>query len=172
MSRGGCLSNAHWLGPWRQHFDMNHGVAGLLESTFCVPYSVSELSGFPPQTSQACWRQPFYKGLLERFSKGRKDVKWRHTPRVYFRFESGTSCLYLWSKFLVFFATCIFLYRLQLFVQIYYTNRVFSEDYLWTFNKFFLNEKRLYSLVFEQVNYWRTCPYFSASQKFQDIFKT
>jgi hypothetical protein len=25
----------------------------------------SELSGFPPQTtSQACWRQPFYKGLL------------------------------------------------------------------------------------------------------------
>ena len=37
---GECLSNAHWLGPWRQHFEMNHGVAAvtrvdLLCTLFC-----------------------------------------------------------------------------------------------------------------------------------------
>ena len=26
---GECLSNAHWLGPWRQHLMMNHGVAAV-----------------------------------------------------------------------------------------------------------------------------------------------
>jgi hypothetical protein len=37
---GKCLSNAHWLGPWRQHFD-DESWQRLLESTFCVPYSVT-----------------------------------------------------------------------------------------------------------------------------------
>jgi hypothetical protein len=38
--QGECLSQAHWLGPWRQHFDdeswCGSSYASLAESTFCV----------------------------------------------------------------------------------------------------------------------------------------
>jgi hypothetical protein len=27
---GECLSNAHWLGPWRQHFDAESGYAKII----------------------------------------------------------------------------------------------------------------------------------------------
>ena len=44
-----CLSNAHWLGPWRQHFDdelrlrQNHSkiIGKTKKSAFCVHYSVT-----------------------------------------------------------------------------------------------------------------------------------
>jgi hypothetical protein len=47
---GECLSNAHWLGPWRQHFMTNHElrqnhrkiIGKTKKSAFCVPYSVAE----------------------------------------------------------------------------------------------------------------------------------
>jgi hypothetical protein len=43
---GACLSNAHWLGPWRQHFDdelrlrQNHWkiIGKTKKSGFCVVY--------------------------------------------------------------------------------------------------------------------------------------
>jgi hypothetical protein len=43
-----CLSNAHWLGPWRQHLMTNYGlrqnhrkiIGKTKKSAFCVPYSV------------------------------------------------------------------------------------------------------------------------------------
>jgi hypothetical protein len=46
---GECLSNAHWLGPWRQHFDdesrlrQNHWkITGKTKKFgFCVAYSVN-----------------------------------------------------------------------------------------------------------------------------------
>ena len=46
---GECLSNAHWLGPWRQHLMTNYGlrqnhrkiIGKTKKSAFCVPYSVS-----------------------------------------------------------------------------------------------------------------------------------
>jgi hypothetical protein len=53
--RGGeCLSNAHWLGPWGQHFDdelrlrQNHWkiIGKTKKSGFCVVYSVSQASFF------------------------------------------------------------------------------------------------------------------------------
>ena len=45
---GECLSNAHWLGPWRQHLMTNYGlrqnhrkiIGKTKKSAFCVPYSV------------------------------------------------------------------------------------------------------------------------------------
>jgi hypothetical protein len=46
---GECLSNAHWLGPCRQHLMTNYGlrqnhrkiIGKTKKSAFCVPYSVS-----------------------------------------------------------------------------------------------------------------------------------
>ena len=47
--RGGeCLSNAYWLGPWRQHLMTNHElrqnhrkiIGKTKKSAFCVTYSV------------------------------------------------------------------------------------------------------------------------------------
>ena len=46
---GECLSNAHWLGPWRQHFDdelrlhqNNWKIIGKTKTSgFCVVYSVT-----------------------------------------------------------------------------------------------------------------------------------
>ena len=43
---GECLSNAHWLGPWRQHLMTNYGlrqnhrkiIGKRKKSAFCVPY--------------------------------------------------------------------------------------------------------------------------------------
>jgi hypothetical protein len=48
LSGGECLSNAHWLGPWRQHLMTNYGlrqnhrkiIRKTKKSAFCVPYSV------------------------------------------------------------------------------------------------------------------------------------
>jgi hypothetical protein len=48
--RGECLSNAHWLGPWRQHFDdelrlrQNHWkiIGKTKKSTFYMTYSVTK----------------------------------------------------------------------------------------------------------------------------------
>ena len=49
---GECLSNTHWLGPWRQHFDdelrficQNHWkiIRKTKKSVFCVVYSVIQL---------------------------------------------------------------------------------------------------------------------------------
>jgi hypothetical protein len=50
LSGGGeCLSNAHWLGQWRQHLMTNNGlrqnhrkiIGKTKKSAFCVPYSVA-----------------------------------------------------------------------------------------------------------------------------------
>jgi hypothetical protein len=49
---GECLSNAHWLGPWRQHVMTNYGlrqnhrkiIGKTKKSAFCVPYSVIQSS--------------------------------------------------------------------------------------------------------------------------------
>jgi hypothetical protein len=46
---GECLSNAHWLGPWRLYLMTNYGlrqnhrkiVGKTKKSAFCVPYSVA-----------------------------------------------------------------------------------------------------------------------------------
>ena len=51
---GECLSNAHWLGPWREHLVTNYGlrqnhrkiIGKTKKSAFCVPYSVSILKFF------------------------------------------------------------------------------------------------------------------------------
>jgi hypothetical protein len=51
---GECLSNAHWLGPWRQHLMTNYGlrqnhrkiIGKTKKSAFCVPYSVTIPSKF------------------------------------------------------------------------------------------------------------------------------
>ena len=51
---GECLSNAHWLGPWRQHLMTNYGLRqnhrklNHSRRAFCVPYSV-------PLTSKIVW---------------------------------------------------------------------------------------------------------------------
>jgi hypothetical protein len=45
---GECLTNTHWLGPWRQHLMTNHGlrqnhrkiIGKTKKSAFCAPYSV------------------------------------------------------------------------------------------------------------------------------------
>jgi hypothetical protein len=49
---GECLSNAHWLGSWRQHLMTNYGlrqnhrkiIGKTKKSAFCVPYSVPGFS--------------------------------------------------------------------------------------------------------------------------------
>jgi hypothetical protein len=71
---GECLSNAHWLGPWRQHLMTNYGlrqnhrkiIGKTKKSALCVPYSVTlgclwYFSGsyIPINRHYLCWQRPF-----------------------------------------------------------------------------------------------------------------
>jgi hypothetical protein len=58
---GECLSNVHWLGPWRQHLMTNYRlcqnhrkiIGKTKKSAFCVPYSVPpRLWGIPHENIQ------------------------------------------------------------------------------------------------------------------------
>ena len=61
--RGECLSNAHWLGPWRQHLMTNYGlrqnhrkiIGKTKKSAFCVPYSVAETCAVRAWASFSTW---------------------------------------------------------------------------------------------------------------------
>ena len=75
---GECFSNAHWLGPWRQHLMTNYGlrqnhrkiIGKTKKSAFCVPYSVASLpavyfvAGLPQILCLAVYRNIFQGKMM------------------------------------------------------------------------------------------------------------
>ena len=49
--QGECFSNAHWLVPWRQHFNlmMNHGVAAVIRVHFLFVFILCPSAGVRKQ---------------------------------------------------------------------------------------------------------------------------
>ena len=97
---GGCLSNAHWLGPWRQHLMMNHGVAAvtrvdLLCALFCANVMLVTKFSLPARGRGIIWLYYFLGNSITILCLGHK---W-----LYYFLGNSITILCLGHKWLYYF---------------------------------------------------------------------